>query len=252
VNEIVEFRRRLQRRLAEQVVATAHGTAFLSPSIRHVYDHNYLSVEHAEVAPSVLAGEADETMGGCTHRRVVVEDGTPGLADEFRELGYVRSVHLVLVHRRELDRRVDTSAVREAPLDEILPARTLATLREPWGSDLLAAELNAAKRHIAAALPTRFFAAHAAGEVAGWCELRMQDGIAQIEDVEVLEEFRGRGLGRAIVQRALDDARATAQTVFLEALADDWPRELYAKLGFVAAGRRDFYTKLPASSEAAA
>jgi len=33
--------------------------------------------------------------------------------------------------------------------------------------------------------------------------------------------------------------------VFLEALADDWPRELYAKLGFVPAGARDVYTKLP-------
>ena len=33
--------------------------------------------------------------------------------------------------------------------------------------------------------------------------------------------------------------------VFLEALADDWPRELYAKLGFDAVDRRDFLTKFP-------
>lgn len=252
MEEIVEFRRRLQRRVAEEVVPTAHGTAFLSPSIRHVYDHNYLSVEHAAVEPSVLAAEAEETMAGCNHRRVIVEDATPGLAADFRELGYVRSTHLVLAHRRAADRRVDTSAVREAPLDDVLPARTVATLREPWGNDVIAAELNSAKRHIAAAVPTRFFAAFADGEVAGWCELRTHDGVAQIEDVEVLAEYRGRGLGRAIVQRALEEGLAGARTVFLEALADDWPRELYAKLGFVAVGTRDFYTKLPAASEAAA
>ena len=79
----------------------------------------------------------------------------------------------------------------------------------------------------------------------GYCELRLRDGVAQIEDVEVLERFRGRGLGRAIVQHALDEGRASADVVFLEALADDWPRELYARLGFVAVDRSDLYTRLP-------
>lgn len=242
---IAGFRHRLQRRLAERVVPTAHGTALLSPSIRHVYDHNYLSVEHADTAPAVLAAEADAAMDGCRHRRVIVEDATPGLVDDFRELGYVRSTHLVLAHRRAPDRQVDDSAVREVPLEAILPARTTATLREPWGNDVIAEELNLAKRQIAAAVPTRFFAAFAGDTVAGWCELRSDHDVAQIEDVEVLAEFRGRGLGRAIVQRALGEGARSAKTVFLEALADDWPRELYAKLGFVAAGARDLYTKLP-------
>ena len=73
----------------------------------------------------------------------------------------------------------------------------------------------------------------------------MRDGVAQIEDVEVLPEFRGRGLGRAIVQHALEEGQRVADIVYLEALADDWPRELYAKLGFLAVERRDLYTKLP-------
>ena len=58
-------------------------------------------------------------------------------------------------------------------------------------------------------------------------------------------EFRERGLGRAIVQHALDEAQQDAGLVFLEALADDWPRELYAKLGFVTVDRVDVYTRLP-------
>jgi RimJ/RimL family protein N-acetyltransferase len=245
VDRIVEFRHRLQRRTAERVVPTAHGTAILSDSIRNVYDENYLSVATAAVPAAVLAAEADEAMADHFHRRVLVEDGTPGLADEFRSLGYVLSTHLVLVHRREPDRRVDTSPVREVPLDALLPARTTATLREPWGDEEIAAQLNEAKRRVAAAVPTRYFSAVLDGEIAGWCELRTHDGVAQIEDVEVLQEFRGRGLGRAVVQHALAEGRRSGAVVFLEALADDWPRELYAKLGFVAVGRRDFYTKLP-------
>ena len=53
-----------------------------------------------------------------------------------------------------------------------------------------------------------------------------------------MRAYRGRGLGRAIVQHALDEARRDHDVVFLEALADDWPRLLYAKLGFDVVDRR--------------
>src|SRR5262249_37778295 len=104
---------------------------------------------------------------------------------------------------------------------------------------------NDVKRRVASAVATRFFAALVDGRIAGWCELRQADGVAQIEDVEVLAEFRGRGLGRAIVQHALDEGLRSGDLGYLEALADDWPRELYAKLGFTTVGRRDVYTRLP-------
>ncbi|HVU77149.1 MAG TPA: GNAT family N-acetyltransferase [Gaiellaceae bacterium] len=245
IDRIAAFRRTLQAALAERVVPTAHGTAYLSDSIPQVYDHNYLSVEDAPTDAETLADEGAAALAGCFHRRVVVESGAPGLAEDFAALGYVLSTHLVLEHRRAPDRLVDTSAIREADLDELLPARTTAILREQWGDEEIARQLNDAKRHVGAAAPTRWFAATAGDEIAGWCELRVRDGVAQIEDVEVLAEFRGLGLGRAIVQHALAEGERVAGVVFLEALADDWPRELYAKLGFVGAGRRDVYTRLP-------
>lgn len=245
VERIREFRRTLQRASAGRVLPTRHGTAILGDAIPDVYDHNYVSVEEALAGADELAADADEALAERHHRRVIVEQGTPGVADRFAALGYVLSTHLVLAHTRLPDRRVDTSAVRELPLDDVLPARTEATLREPWGDAALARQLNEAKRQVALAVPTRFYAAIADGTVAGWCELRVARGVAQIEDVEVLAEFRGRGLGRALVQQALDAGSRTADVVFLEALADDWPRELYAKLGFTAIDRRDVYTRLP-------
>jgi len=239
------FRRALQEGLAERSVPTAHGVARLVDSCPAVYDANYLWVDGPVAPAEVLAAECDGALADRHHRRVVVEGGGAGLADRFVELGYSLSTHLVLVHEREPDRRVDTSPVRPASLEELLPVRTRQILDEPWGDDDIAAQLNEAKRHVAAAVPTRFFAVIADGEIAGYCELRLRDGVAQIEDVEVLERFRGRGLGRAIVQHALDEGLASADLVFLEALADDWPRELYARLGFVVVDRSDLYTRLP-------
>jgi ribosomal protein S18 acetylase RimI-like enzyme len=245
VDRIRAFHRRLQRESADRVLPTRHGTAILGDSIPDVYDHNYVSVESPRVGASELSADADEALADRRHRRVIVEDGTPGLAADFAAEGYTLSTHLVLAHTRAPDRLVDTSAVRQVPLDDLLPGRTEATLREPWGSASLAVQLNEAKRRIARATPTRFYGVFADGEIAGWCELRVGDGVAQIEDVEVLQEFRGRGLGRAVVQHALEHGLRSADVVFLEALADDWPRELYAKLGFTVVGRRDFYTRLP-------
>ena len=245
VDRIRDFRRTLQRAVAEIEVPTAHGVALLCPSIRDVYDANYLSVEEA-LAPAVeLAAEADETMAGHFHRRVVAEQGAAGLAEDFAVLDYARATHLVLAHQAAPDRRVDASMVREVALDDLVPVREAAALAEPWGDLEIARQLDGMKRRIAAAVPTRFFAAFADGEIAAFCEVRSDGRTAQIEDVETVARFRGRGLGRAIVQHALEEALRGHDVVFLEALAEDWPRELYAKLGFRVVDRRDFYTRLP-------
>ncbi|HEX3807033.1 MAG TPA: GNAT family N-acetyltransferase, partial [Gaiellaceae bacterium] len=245
LDRIRAHRGAVQERLADRSVATAHGIARLADAIPDVYDANFLSVDGAVAPAAVLAEEADETMADRHHRRVIVEGAGSGLTDDFAALGFTRSTHLVLAHQREPDRLVDASMAREATLDELVPLRTRAILAEPWGDPGVAVQLNEAKRRIAAAVPTRYFAVLACDEIAGYCELRLLDGVAQIEDVEVMEEHRGRGLGRALVQHALDEGLRVADIVFLEALADDWPRELYAKLGFVAVDSVDYYTRLP-------
>jgi RimJ/RimL family protein N-acetyltransferase/predicted GNAT family acetyltransferase len=245
VRRIHDFRRRLQRDAADRTVSTANGTAIISDSVPDVYDANYLSVESPSVAADDLAAEAESVLETSHHCRVIIEDGAPGVAEDFGRLGLDRVTHLVLAHTAEPDKRIDTSAIREVELDDLMEERAAAALREPWGDADIAAQLNGAKLLVAAAVPTRSFAAIVDGDIAGWCELRRRGGVAQIEDVEVREAQRGRGLGRALVQHALDEGLRAGDLVFLEALADDWPRELYAKLGFTVAGRRDVYTRLP-------
>ena len=244
IERIHAFRAGLQDAVAERRVEGVHGTGLFADSVREVYDLNYVRAETPGDADA-LAGETNRLMEDFFHTRVVVERPDDASADGFRARGWTVTPHLIMAHTREPDRRVDTSGVREVPFESVLPARREATLGEVWGDAEIASLLDDAKRLIMRAVPTRFFAAFADSEIASYCEVRSAGGVAQIEDVNTIERFRGRGFGRMIVQHAVDEAKQTHDVVYLEALADDWPRELYAKLGFEPLGERHFVTRFP-------
>jgi ribosomal protein S18 acetylase RimI-like enzyme len=56
--------------------------------------------------------------------------------------------------------------------------------------------------------------------------------VAQVEDVYVVPEARGRGHGRAMVAAAAPAGQADHGLTFIVADDNDWPKQLYAKLGF--------------------
>jgi predicted GNAT family acetyltransferase len=61
--------------------------------------------------------------------------------------------------------------------------------------------------------------------------------VAQVEDVYVIPEARGRGYARALVTRAAALACEDHDLSFIVADDNDWPKQLYAKLGFEPVGR---------------
>jgi len=244
IDRIHAFRAALQDAAAEQRVPGLHGDGLFAPSVREVYDMNYLRAAHPAPAEELIA-DAERLMEDYFHKRVILERADDRIATGFRAHGWTVVPHLIMARTRDPDRRVDTSMVREVSFDDLTAARREVTVGEPWGDDEISSLLDDAKRLIMRAVPTRFFAAFADDEVAAYCEVRSDGTVAQIEDVNTIPRFRGRGLGRAIVQHALEDARATNEIVYLEALAEDWPRELYAKLGFDVVGERHFNTLFP-------
>ena len=175
VDAIREFRRRFQQDVAEHVVPAEHGLGLVMPSYPQVYDENFLWVE----APTV---GADELAARGRHRARAL---LPPARDRVRRTtGTQRRVRLARL--RALDaprtrasartgRRVDTTMVAEVDLEELLPLRTLSTLREPWGDDEIARQLNGTARLISAAMPTRYFAARVDGgdcrRVRGLCDV---------------------------------------------------------------------------------
>jgi RimJ/RimL family protein N-acetyltransferase/predicted GNAT family acetyltransferase len=244
IDRIHAFRAALQDAAAERRIPVAHGVGLFAPSVREVYDMNYVRAERPAAADELIA-DAERLMEDYFHRRVILERADGDTATGFRARGWTVVQHLIMARTREPDRLVDATMVREVPFAELTAARREVTVGEPWGDDEISSLLDDAKQLIVRAVPTRFFAAFAGGEVAAYCEVRSDGSVAQIEDVNTLPRFRGRGLGRAVVQHAIEEARKANEIVFLEALADDWPRELYSKLGFDVVGVRHFNTLFP-------
>jgi predicted GNAT family acetyltransferase len=84
---------------------------------------------------------------------------------------------------------------------------------------------------------TRFFGVEVDGEIVAWSDLYLAQGVGQVEDVATASEHRGKGYATAVVLRAAEEARrAGADLIFLVADDYDWPKELYARLGFDAVG----------------
>jgi RimJ/RimL family protein N-acetyltransferase/ribosomal protein S18 acetylase RimI-like enzyme len=238
------FSRAVDDAAAERAERFAWGTLVASPSLRDVYDANFLRLERSRRGGRSLAGLADELQADLFHRKVVADRSGARLEPDFRELGWTATTHLVMALRRAPDRRVDTSMIRERSLDDLARIRRETSLRD-HNDPGLADRLLEAKRRVAQATRMRNFVALAGRRIAAYCELRSDGRVAQIEDVNTLEEFRGRGLGRALVQHVADEAVRDHEIVFLEALARDWPRKLYAKLGFDVVDERHLFLRLP-------
>lgn len=81
------------------------------------------------------------------------------------------------------------------------------------------------------------------GRLAGYAEMRMVAGEAQIYNIAVDEACRGRGLGEALMRHLMDEAlKSGCDIMTLEVRSgNEAASGLYAKLGFKEVGRRKGY-----------
>jgi ribosomal protein S18 acetylase RimI-like enzyme len=241
------FGRTLFERTSTRVETWRFGRAFFHDDFRSRYDSNFVLVERPldGVAAERLAAEVDRLLEAFPHREIVVEDEGEGagVAMGLAGLGYRTDRLVVMASRRQPDRE-SAIEVEELPLDVLRPLH-LELLRRDPNSASAAEALAGFLQVLRDGAGARFFAARADGELASCCELYPGAGVAQVENVNTLEEFRGRGLARACVLRAVAEARASgADLVFLHADAGDWPQHLYEKLGFEPVGSRWSFVRL--------
>ena len=249
----ISFEEALRNRCAERIVPFAFGRALFNDSLPLVWDLNVLRVdEPARATAEVLVAEADRLQGeaGHGHRRLAVNEERAGdaLADPFRSLGWRVDRFLIMGWRGEGERVADTAAaVEEVDAAAITPLREAIVRAQPWAtSEDVTRMVVEATRLAGREGNARHFAVRTNGEVASAADLYSDGRTAQVEDVATSAEFRGRGYATAVVLRAVEEALATGHDfVFLVADAEDWPKELYVRLGFAPLGHTWTYLRTP-------
>jgi ribosomal protein S18 acetylase RimI-like enzyme len=221
-----------------RTLASPLGRAVYTDEIPLRSDCNYLWVEH-EAEPEALIDEARRLE----RRMIFVPDSSLGdqLTPAFQERGWRIDRHLLMAQLREPERTADLELVREVDEEELRPARRRLLESEPWATEEILEQLFRAKSLIGERVEARFLGVPVDGEIVSYADLYLDGGDAQVEDLGTLPEHRGRGYATAVILAAIQIAREKgAEFVFLVADAEDWPKELYRRLGFDELGH---YTK---------
>jgi GNAT superfamily N-acetyltransferase len=247
----IQFMRALDDSICERREAFPGGIATLSDrELPTVLNMNLLRIESLSERLSLdelareaerIEGEADRLQSRLAFRRVVAYDEEIGsrLALGFEQLERWRTERVVLMAwHRPADRDVDMSHVREVAIEELDPAKARYLLERSGGDTEAVAQELTVPRRLSSAGELRFFAAFVRDQIGSFCELYSDgSGAAAVRSVATLVSFRRSGLARATVSHAVARSRALGHDLtILRAVHDDWPKNLYGKLGFDAIG----------------
>jgi ribosomal protein S18 acetylase RimI-like enzyme len=240
LDRAVEFERRYSDGLVEKVVPARHGHGRFTPELPLVRYLNYYAVDvgaRAGIEELVAVAEELHSTQGLAHRKIAIDDDLGReLESAFRERGWRHEELLVMPHGGASP-DVDVSVVEEVEPEELEPVWVDGMRASPeLESEEEIRQLVEAQHRRRRAVGVRYFAARADDRIASYCELFSDGGTGQIESVMTLEPYRGRGLAKAVVTRALRESRIRHDFTFLVADASDWPQHLYRKLGFESVG----------------
>jgi predicted GNAT family acetyltransferase len=205
---------------------------------------NQLFVD-AEVTAPALAAALDDLYGHVRHRRSTTAVAAVGakLAPAFAAAGWQIQRNVLMALRRERDRPPAPGLAREVDEATLRAVEAKTTAEEGNRSPELVEELLDGRAAFSRAGHGRYFVGTVDGVDACHATLYSDGTIAQVEDVGTVAAFRGRGLARAVCCTAIDAALAAGhELVIIAADDEDWPKELYGRLGFDVIGREWCFT----------
>jgi GNAT superfamily N-acetyltransferase len=208
---------------------------------------NSLHVD-GDADPGTLVAALDDLYGEFLHRRAFVERFDTGerLAPALRARRWLVERDVYMALRRPRDREPAPGLAREVDADTLSAVEAATTRDEPYGHDEdVVRQLTAQRGQLAAAVPvSRFFVGACDGVDAAVTTLYSDGVVAQVEDVATLRAYRRRGLARATVSLAIDAALEMGhELIFIVADDDDWPKDLYGRLGFDPIGHAWAFTR---------
>jgi GNAT superfamily N-acetyltransferase len=233
------------RRGSTVVRPDSRAWVLLSPEWPHSYANNGVLVR-ADPGADVLLAWGEEFLGGAglDHRHVfALCDLSPGTRAALVAAGY--SVEEEVVQARPtavgpLPAPADV-AVEVVPLDEV-DALHEVLWREEWlpsASDETVRQLIARRASYSRSgeMITLLVRDTQTGEPAATTDVCIAGWTAEVDGVATRERFRGRGYGDAMLATAVQLAadRGCAY-VALTAMVEDWPKDWYARRGFVTVG----------------
>jgi ribosomal protein S18 acetylase RimI-like enzyme len=231
--ELVDRMRRLEHSVHEAGALRREefpaGVAYYNDELPLVWDVNFIRLDRPAVD---LVGNVERLQAGQGHFKVLIED--PALVEahgpELIGRGLTRRGLVALA--REPGGRLDPD-VRELPYEQVKAFRFevhMEQLTPPRPE--VADQVGRVHDRTHQLTGERWMVIHVDGEPAGHLIVYSHDGLAQIEDVGVLERFRGHGLARRLIEHALELVAPDHDTVFITAETDDWPQRFYRRLGF--------------------
>ena len=214
---------------------------------------NFLTVKAAEtMTVGSIISACDDILGGrdLKHRKAEVMYHPEGaaLAEDFKKLeGWTVNTLITMKLTGDPDKALVPGVGEEVTYDQLRAFREEGVRRGPYASSEGDVRQLVDKNRVwHDAVETKHFAARLDGRIVSGCDLYIDGGIGQIEDVETFEEAQNKGLARAVVGRAAEAAAAAGcDLIFLNADDDDWPKLLYIKLGFETIGTYYTYLKTP-------
>ncbi len=221
--------------VCDEIGPWEHGTVVGASGMRDYWDYNAVRVEGGDpgIGAMALMRRADELQEGLPHRRVEVEDEPAGarLRPAFAAAGWV--VERLAWMRREGAPPAGDEAVMETSVADARELRAAWHLGGDGGGDEAAVErFLAMEDAVAARRGSRAFVVREGGGNVAFATLWAPEGerAAEVEQVFVLPERRGHGLGRRLIVTAL--AAAGRDLAWIVADDEDRPRRLYERLGF--------------------
>ncbi|MBV9197619.1 MAG: GNAT family N-acetyltransferase [Solirubrobacterales bacterium] len=232
-------------RICDMLEPWEHGTVARASRYPSYYSYNLVRMEdEAPVTAATLFAVADRALAGLAHRRVDLDSAALGqrLRAEFEADGWRSTRVLWMRHEEALPAGPDV-LVEDVDYDAVHELRVIWNHEDELGEQADSAFYRYA-REVALALGARVVAVLEEGRPIAFAQIQSHGGGAEISDVFVHPEHRGRGLGTAVTRAAIRAAGGSGD-LWITADDEDRPKHLYARLGFRPAWTSMEFTRLP-------
>ena len=218
--------------VCDRIAPWAHGTIVRASRYPSYYAFNLVRVEDdPQMSVAELQAVAEEALADLPHRRIDFDLAAAAepLRPAFEALGW-ESMRLLWMRHRGAARLPGAAeaAVEEVPYEAVDELRVRSHEEDfPGGED---AGYYTAAREVALRRGARVLAVRHRGAPVSFAQLECDGEGAEITEVYVHPDHRGRGVGTATTRAAI--AAASAGDLWICADDEDRAKHLYGRLGF--------------------